>query len=150
MQEPGYQLFSDSVLKEAESACGDSDAAERIHRTLERFGLLGLIDRHPLSLSGGERQRLSIAVGVLRESSVMLPDEPTSGLDYRNMKSVAAALRDVAGNGCSIGIVTHDFEFLCETCDEIVEVEDGGIRAVYPLDSEGRTRVAARLGFNAD
>lgn len=53
MQEPGYQLFSDSVLKEVESACGDSDAVERIHDVLERFGLLDLVDRHPLSLSGG-------------------------------------------------------------------------------------------------
>lgn len=150
MQEPGYQLFSDSVLKEAESACGDSDVAERIHRTLERFGLLGLIDRHPLSLSGGERQRLSIAVGMLRGSNVILLDEPTSGLDYRNMKSVAASLRDVADNGCAIAIVTHDFEFLCETCDEIVEVENGGIRLAYPLDGKGRAQVAAKFGFGTD
>ncbi len=66
MQEPGYQIFSDSVLKEAESACGDANAVERMHEILERFGLLELIDRHPLSLSGGERQRLSVAVGMLR------------------------------------------------------------------------------------
>lgn len=150
MQEPGYQLFSDSVLKEVESACGDSDAVERIHDVLERFGLLDLVDRHPLSLSGGERQRLSIAVGILRGSHVMLLDEPTSGLDYRNMRSVAAALRDAAREGCAICIVTHDLEFLCETCDEIVEVEDGCIRVAYPLDSEGCTQVATRFGFCVD
>lgn len=150
MQEPGYQLFSDSVLKEVESACGDSDAVERIHDVLERFGLLDLVDRHPLSLSGGERQRLSIAVGILRGSHVMLLDEPTSGLDYSNMRSVAAALRDTAREGCAICIVTHDLEFLCETCDEIVEVEDGCIRVAYPLDSEGCTQVATRFGFCVD
>ena len=150
MQEPGYQLFSDSVLKEAESACGDPGAAEKVRGILERFGLLDLLDRHPLSLSGGERQRLSIAVGMLRGSSVMLLDEPTSGLDYRSMQGVAATLRDAADEGCAIGIVTHDLEFLCEVCDEIAEVEDGHIRATYPLDDEGRTRVAARLGFCAD
>ena len=150
MQEPGYQLFSDSVLKEAESACGDPGAAEKVRGILERFGLIDLLDRHPLSLSGGERQRLSIAVGILRGSHVMLLDEPTSGLDYRNMQGVAAALRDAANEGCAIGIVTHDLEFLCEVCDEIAEVEDGRIRATYPLDDEGCTRVAARLGFCAD
>ena len=80
----------------------------------------------------------------------MLLDEPTSGLDYRNMQGVAAALRDAANEGCAIGIVTHDLEFLCEVCDEIAEVEDGRIRATYPLDDEGCTRVAARLGFCAD
>lgn len=150
MQEPGYQLFSDSVLKEAGSACGDQSDERRVHRILELFDLHDLLDRHPLSLSGGERQRLSIAVGMLRGSSVMLLDEPTSGLDYRNMKSVAASLRDAACNGCAICIVTHDFEFLCETCDEIVEVENGGIRAANPLNGKGRAQVAAKLGLGAD
>ena len=150
MQEPGYQLFSDSVLKEAESACGNSDDAEKVHGILERFGLLGLLDRHPLSLSGGERQRLSIAAGMLRGSCAMLLDEPTSGLDYRNMQGVAAALRDAADEGCAIGIVTHDLELLCEACDEVAEVEDGRICTTYPLDDEGRARAAARLGFCVD
>lgn len=146
MQEPGYQLFRDSVLSEAISASEGND--EKIARQmLDRFGLLPLEDRHPLSLSGGERQRLSIAVGMLRSSPVMLLDEPTSGLDYRNMKRVASALKDAAGSGCAIGVVTHDFEFLSETCDEIIEITDGHAAASCPIHSEAGIEIVKRLYF---
>ncbi len=143
MQEPGYQLFADSVLAEAVGACDDESKARDI---LGRFGLLSLAERHPLSLSGGERQRLSIAVGMLRGSRVILLDEPTSGLDYKNMRRVADSLREAAAAGCALCIVTHDFEFLCETCDEVVEMAEGVMRARYPLDRNGAMTVAESFG----
>lgn len=149
MQEPGYQLFADNVLAEAVSASTAEDCEGDARAMLERFGLLPFAHRHPLSLSGGERQRLSIAVGMLRAAPVMLLDEPTSGLDYRNMRKVAQALKQAAQDGRAICIVTHDLEFLYETCDEIAEIDNGTIEATYPLDAEATIRVAKRFGFSA-
>lgn len=148
MQEPGYQLFADSVLAEAVSASTAEDREGAARAMLERFGLLPFAQRHPLSLSGGERQRLSIAVGMLRAAPVMLLDEPTSGLDYRNMRKVAQALKQAAQDGRAICIVTHDLEFLHEACDEIAEIDDGTIGATYSLDAEATLRVAERFGFS--
>lgn len=144
MQEPGYQLFGDSVISEALAADNGNDE-ETVRQMLDRFGLLPLEDRHPLSLSGGERQRLSIAVGMLRASPVMLLDEPTSGLDYRNMKRVSGALREAAASGCAICVVTHDLEFLLEACDEIIEIAEGKATARCPLSSEAGIEIVRRL-----
>ena len=144
MQEPGYQLFGDSVISEALAADNGNDE-ETVRQMLDRFGLLPLEDRHPLSLSGGERQRLSIAVGMLRASPVMLLDEPTSGLDYRNMKRVSGALREAAASGCAICVVTHDLEFLLEACDEIIEITKGNATTRCPLCSETGVEIVNRL-----
>lgn len=148
MQEPGYQLFGDSVITEALAANSGNDD-EFVRQTLDRLGLLPYEDRHPLSLSGGERQRLSIAVGILRSSPVMLLDEPTSGLDYRSMRRVAGALREAAASGCALCVVTHDLEFLLETCDEIIEMAGGKATAGCPLDSEAGIEIVKRLYLKA-
>lgn len=144
MQEPGYQLFGDSVISEALATCSGNDD-EVVRQMLDRFGLLAYEDRHPLSLSGGERQRLSIAVGMLRASPVVLLDEPTSGLDYRSMKQVAGALREAAASGCAVCVVTHDLEFLLETCDEIIEIEEGKAIARCPVRSKAGIEIVKRL-----
>ena len=146
MQEPGYQLFGNSVISEA-LAANSSNNDEVVRQMLDRFGLLPYEDRHPLSLSGGERQRLSIAVGMLRASPVMLLDEPTSGLDYRSMKQVAGALKEAAASGCAVCVVTHDLEFLLETCDEIVEISEGNATTGCPLRSEEGVEIVKRLYF---
>lgn len=159
MQEPGYQLFADSVQGELERAAVQSpkqerrmsasgqDPLEQVSAMLLRFGLDDLADRHPLSLSGGERQRLAIAAGVLQGARVVVLDEPTSGLDRRNMERVAAALRALAAEGHAICVVTHDYEFLCLVCDEVAELHAGKITDRYALDSEGIGRARVFFGF---
>lgn len=145
MQEPGYQLFADSVLAEAEQAANDALAAAQL---LDKFELTNLRDRHPLSLSGGERQRLSIAAGILQGSKAIVLDEPTSGLDRENMARIAEAIRNFAKKGHVVCIVTHDFEFLCSACDEIVELDGGAIGRRYRLDESGIGQARELFGFS--
>ena len=144
MQEPGYQLFADSVFTEAEQAAGDAQIAEEL---LDKFELMSLKDPHPLSLSGGERQRLSIAAGILQGSKAIVLDEPTSGLDRENMVKIAQVIQDFARKGHVICIVTHDFEFLCNACDLIAELEDGKISRCYRLDEAGIEQARKMFGF---
>lgn len=166
MQETGYQLFADSVVHELEQACANgahlrdvrkraanvalAQAAEGVldvTTLLDRFGLVGLEDRHPLSLSGGERQRLAIAAGVAQGMQFMVLDEPTSGLDAKNMRRVAAELARLRQAGMSALVVTHDFEFLCKACDAVAEIDAGVIHARYDLSEETLPRVRALFGF---
>lgn len=133
MQEPGYQLFSNTVENELRSAASFADpgspsecriGADAVARSLEEFGLSGLESRHPLSLSGGQRQRLAIAAGLLRGASVLLLDEPTSGLDFGHMVDVSRLVRRLAERGISIVVVTHDREFISRCCDSVYHMGD--------------------------
>lgn len=152
MQEPGYQLFADSVCSElvqaAKGAGLDDTAAYRAAAdALARFGLEEVADRHPLSLSGGQRQRVAIAAGILQGAQVMLLDEPTSGLDLVNMRRVASALHEMAEAGLALGVVTHDFEFLQNACDAALQLEGGKPLETYPLDDTGLHRALGSLGL---
>lgn len=88
MQEPGHQLFSDSVLGELMLNNGtitETEAAD----VLEKIGLAGLGKRHPGALSGGQQQRLSLGVALCMNRKIMLYDEPTSGQDGSNLMRTA-------------------------------------------------------------
>lgn len=153
MQEPGYQLFADSVLTETVQALESSgsaqalDSVEIAEEILTKFNLMNLKDRHPLSLSGGERQRLSIIASVLQGASAIVLDEPTSGLDRESMIKITEAIRDYARKNHAVCIVTHDFEFLCKVCDEVAEIENGKISKHYRLDSSGFKKAKRAFGF---
>ena len=153
MQEPGYQLFSNSVDGELADALNanhkqkpknNDSAIEEIKRALDldRFS-----ERHPLSLSGGERQRLSIAAGLLSHADAMILDEPTSGLDYRNMQRIKACIEHLKNQGKGVCIVSHDYEFLCSTCDYIALLEGGRIVDYFPLTKEALPKLKRNFGF---
>lgn len=153
MQEPGYQLFSSTVDDELASArrAGRAEGGlgneERIAQMKAALALEGLTDRHPLSLSGGERQRLSIAAGLLSRARAMVLDEPTSGLDYRNMRRIDAQIARMRDAGVGICVVSHDYEFLCSTCDEIALVEGGRIAERFPLNVATLPKLKLNFGF---
>lgn len=153
MQEPGYQLFCNSVdgeLADARNANhkqkpkNNDSAIEEIKRALDldRFS-----ERHPLSLSGGERQRLSIAAGLLSQADAMILDEPTSGLDYRNMQRIKTCIEHLKKQGVGVCIVSHDYEFLCSTCDYIALLEGGRIVDYFPLTKEALPKLKRNFGF---
>lgn len=150
MQEPGYQLFSDTVegeLKDSFSrACLSVDDG-RVDSLLDDLGLLGLKGRHPLSLSGGERQRLSVGASLAYGSQVMVLDEPTSGLDYFNMTNVAKKINKMKDIGVGICIITHDFEFLIETCDYLACLEEGRVVEEFPLTKGTFSKAWSYFGF---
>lgn len=125
MQEPGYQLFSDSVEKELQVSFYKNENDQiRTMQILKELNLYDRIGKHPLSLSGGEKQRLSIAAALAKDCPVMFFDEPTSGLDYENMKRVADILTELAAKGRTIFIITHDYELLLALCTRIIKIEN--------------------------
>lgn len=118
MQDVNHQLFSDSVWEECTlSNSAHSDA--QVTRILKDFDLWDYRDAHPMALSGGQKQRLAIATAVLSEKRILIFDEPTSGLDYRHMQEVSQCLKRLAGSGCMVLVVSHDVEFLNETCASV-------------------------------
>lgn len=122
MQDVEQQLFSATVRTELLLGAPDSDPMP----LLERFDLLALADRHPLSLSGGQQQRLMIAAAVARDADLYLFDEPTSGVDRHHLDAIAQQMRDLAAMNHIVLVVTHDPELVDACADTII--------ALHPLD----------------
>lgn len=126
MQDPDYQLFTDSVYEELHLALADSKQKDdnMINDILEELNLTIYKDLHPMSLSGGQKQRTAIGIAALRDSEVIIFDEPTSGLDYKNMNSVAGILQSLAKKGKSILVISHDNELLMKICSRLIRIEE--------------------------
>ena len=126
MQDPDYQLFTDSVYQELKLALSDRKEQDEkmIDDILDELNLSIYKERHPMSLSGGQKQRTAIGVAALRDSEVIIFDEPTSGLDYKNMESVAKILRTLAQRGKAILVISHDNELLMKICSRIIRIEE--------------------------
>ncbi len=102
-----------------------SDAAARGRELLDRVGLGALVDRYPRQLSGGQQQRVAIARALMLDPDVMLFDEPTSALDPELVGEVLAVLRDLAEQGRTLIVVTHEISFAREVADRVVFMADG-------------------------
>lgn len=143
MQDPDYQLFSDSVLEEL-SLGGRRDAGT-CERALRGLGLWDMRDAHPAILSRGQKQRLTIACALVDEAAAYFFDEPTSGLDRENMERVASGIRLLARSGGIVFAVSHDCEFLLSACDHILRLRDGLIVDDFALDGSVRERLLRSL-----
>jgi putative ABC transport system ATP-binding protein len=100
------------------------DARVRARQALRDLGLDDRADHFPDDLSGGERQRVAIARAVVGERRLVLADEPTGALDSTNSEGVMRLLRDVAGRGAAVVLVTHEAP-LASWADRIVFLRDG-------------------------
>ncbi|MDO4338915.1 MAG: energy-coupling factor ABC transporter ATP-binding protein [Eubacteriales bacterium] len=139
MQEPGYQLFADSVEKELTVSFGRKTSEadrKRAEQLLEHLALAEKKERHPLSLSGGEKQRLSVAAALMQDARILFLDEPTSGLDLENMNRVSALLERLRSEGKTAFVITHDYEFLLNTCGRVLWLEHGTVRLDARLTEE--------------
>ena len=125
MQDPDYQLFTDSLYEELKLALSDKKGIDdkAINTVLEELNLTEYRNQHPMSLSGGQKQRAAIGVAALRDAEVIIFDEPTSGLDYKNMESVAEILRLLAKRGKAILVISHDNELLMKICSRVIRIE---------------------------
>ena len=103
-----------------------SIAAERANRLLEQVGLADRADSYPRQLSGGQQQRVAIARALAMEPKLMLFDEPTSALDPELVGEVLSTMRDLAGGGLTMVVVTHEITFAREAADRVVFM-DGGV-----------------------
>ncbi len=103
------------------------EEAERIAReNLVRVGLAEKADAYPAHLSGGQQQRVAIARALSMEPDMMLFDEPTSALDPELVGEVLAVMRDLARDGMTMMIVTHEMGFARDVADRVVFM-DGGV-----------------------
>ena len=149
MQDVNQQLFGDSVEEEmelgktgqkrsialpamktietAEETTTQEQNKEKRHNTtkeelLSALGLSALKDRHPMSLSGGQKQRLAIAATLYQAARLFFFDELTSGMDQKNMLRIASLLKSAIREDRIFFIVSHDYAFLQEVADEVVEM----------------------------
>jgi glutamate transport system ATP-binding protein len=112
--------------REVEDA-GRKESEERARRLLERVGIPEKADAFPADLSGGQQQRVAIARALAVEPKLMLFDEPTSALDPEMIREVLDVMRDLAHEGMTMIVVTHEMGFAREVCDRIVFIDDGQI-----------------------
>ena len=99
-------------------------------RAIELLKLVGLedeINRFPGEISGGQQQRVAIARALCMEPKIMLFDEPTSALDPEMIKEVLDVMVDLANQGMTMIVVTHEMGFAKEVADEVVFMDEGMI-----------------------
>lgn len=94
---------------------------------LEKVGMSAYINAKPKQLSGGQKQRVGIARALTMEPDVILFDEPTSALDPEMVGEVLKVMRDLADNGLTMVIVTHEMEFARDVSDRVVFMDQGVI-----------------------
>ena len=104
-----------------------SEAGERAHELLSRVGLADRADHYPAELSGGQQQRVAIARALAMKPSILLFDEPTSALDAELVAEVLAVIRELAEEGFTMLIVTHELAFARDIADEVVMMDHGKI-----------------------
>ncbi len=105
----------------------DEAATEKAMRELNRVGLADRADHYPGQLSGGQQQRVGIARALAMDPRVMLFDEPTSALDPELIGEVLEVMRQLALEGMTMMVVTHEMGFAREVADRIVFMEKGYI-----------------------
>lgn len=129
MQDADYQLFTESVETELGISSKDCESIEqKISDVLELLNLKCEQDAHPHSLSGGQKQRVTIGSAIISDCEILLFDEPTSGLDEINMSALVNILKDLAKQGRTIFIITHDYEFLIKCATRMIYLEQGRIK----------------------
>jgi len=104
-----------------------NEATRRAKELLERVGLADKLDSYPAQLSGGQQQRVAIARALAMDPKLMLFDEPTSALDPELVGDVLDVMRQLAKDGMTMIVVTHEMGFAREAADRLVMMCDGAI-----------------------
>ena len=104
-----------------------AEARRRAEQLLERVGLAEKRDAHPSQLSGGQQQRVAIARALAMRPALMLFDEPTSALDPEMVGEVIEVMRELADEGMTMVVVSHEMAFAKTAADRIVVMDDGAI-----------------------
>ncbi|MGX7109573.1 amino acid ABC transporter ATP-binding protein [Facklamia miroungae] len=101
------------------------EADEEAKRLLEIVGMSEKAEAYPNSLSGGQKQRIAIARALAMKPNVMLFDEPTSALDPEMVGDVLQVMQDLANDGMTMVVVTHEMGFAREVSDRVIFMEEG-------------------------
>ncbi len=130
-----FNLFPNYTIKEnitlAPTKLGlmkQSEADARAMELLERVGLPEKADSYPAQLSGGQKQRIAIARSLAMNPDVMLFDEPTSALDPEMVGEVLELMRELARDGMTMVVVTHEMGFAREVANRVMFIDEGNIQ----------------------
>lgn len=127
-------------------------AIERARALLARVGMSHREGAYPCELSGGEQQRVAIARALAMEPSVLLLDEPTSALDPERVKDILKLFEELAGDGLTLVIVTHEMKFARAISKRIMVLHGGKIieegTPSQVLDAPRHERTRAFLGYD--
>ena len=104
-----------------------SEARQRGMKMLETVGLAHRADAYPAKLSGGQQQRVAIARALAMEPHIMLFDEPTSALDPELVGEVLQVMKQLAREGMTMAVVTHEMGFAAQVADKVVFIDQGRI-----------------------
>ena len=107
--------------------CSKAEATERAKKMLSKVGLSDKAESYPSQLSGGQKQRVAIARALCMEPDIMLFDEPTSALDPEMVGEVLQVMKDLAADGMTMIIVTHEMGFAREVADRVIFMDGGYI-----------------------
>ncbi|MDZ5472198.1 amino acid ABC transporter ATP-binding protein [Bacillus sp. 31A1R] len=127
------------------------EAQKKAKILLDKVGLGDKEDYYPFQLSGGQQQRVGIARALALEPEVMLFDEPTSALDPEVVGEVLKVMRDLANEGMTMVVVTHEMRFAKEVADEVIFMDNGKIieqgppEQIFGSPKEERTRQFLQL-----
>ena len=110
------------VLKRSKQAAG-----ENALKYLEQVGMLPYVNAKPRQISGGQKQRVAIARALAMEPEVLLFDEPTSALDPEMVGEVLSVMRDLAQQGMTMLVVTHEMAFARDVSNHVVYMADGAV-----------------------
>jgi polar amino acid transport system ATP-binding protein len=148
-----HKTALENVTMAPEKVLGRSkaEADEKGRALLERVGLADKLGEYPERLSGGQQQRVAIARALAMDPHVMLFDEVTSALDPELVKEVLDAMRELAAEGMTMLVVTHELGFAREVADRVVFLDEGRIveqgRPADILDDPREERTKRFLGL---
>ena len=122
------------------------EAREKADHLLERVGIAGMGNSYPSQLSGGQQQRVAIARSLAMDPKIMLFDEVTSALDPETVGGVLQLMEDLAGEGMTMVVVTHEMGFARKAADRMLFMSDGALveegspEAFFERPKEARLR----------
>ena len=108
------------------------EAADQAETLLQRIGLYGKRHSYPLQLSGGQKQRIAIVRALAMKPKVMLFDEPTSALDPEMVGEVLDVMKELANEGMTMVVVTHEMGFAREVSNRVIFIDEGRIQEDEP------------------
>ncbi len=128
---PNMTVLDNVILAPIKVKGMDKEQAQKLgHQLLSEVDMDDKADAYPLSLSGGQKQRVAIARALAMNPEVMLFDEPTSALDPEMVGEVLKVMQELANNGMTMVVVTHEMGFAKNMADEIWFMADGNIQEV--------------------
>lgn len=125
---PNYTVMQNMILAPVMlKKMNKKEATEKAEELLKRVGLYDKKDVYPVTLSGGQKQRVAIARALAMNPKIMLFDEPTSALDPEMVGEVLDVMKELAKEGMTMVVVTHEMGFARDVAERIIFMDDGYI-----------------------